>query len=88
MKQSVKKIYDWLDQRYDFSPLIAFMSHKKVPVHHHTVLYYLGGVSLFLFIVQVTTGILLLFYYQPGVNTGYESVRFLLTKVNFGWLIR
>lgn len=88
MKTSFKNMYDWLDQRYQLSPLIEFLSHKKVPVHHHTVWYYLGGVSLFLFIVQLISGILLLFYYQPGVNTSYESVRFLLTKVNFGWLVR
>ena len=65
-----------------------FMSKKKVPIHHHTIWYYMGGVSLFLFIVQVISGILLLFYYRPGVETSYESMRFLLTKVNFGWLIR
>ena len=64
------------------------MSKKKVPIHHHTVWYYMGGVSLFLFIVQVISGILLLFYYRPGEDTSFESVRFLLTKVDFGWLIR
>jgi cytochrome b6 len=48
----------------------------------------MGGVALFLFIIQVATGILLLLYYQPGVDSGYESVRFIVTKVHFGWLIR
>ncbi|MEK7317389.1 MAG: cytochrome b N-terminal domain-containing protein, partial [Candidatus Eisenbacteria bacterium] len=50
--------------------------------------YYFGGVSLFFFIVQVVTGILLLMYYQPGEKTAFESVRFIVTKVKFGWLIR
>ena len=31
---------------------------------------------------------LLLMYYQPGEATAYESIRFLTTKVPFGWLIR
>jgi len=48
----------------------------------------MGGVTLFLFLVQVFTGILLLFYYQPGIDTGYESIRFITTKVHFGWLFR
>jgi cytochrome b6 len=48
----------------------------------------MGGVTLFLFIVQVFTGILLLFYYQPGVDSAYESVQFLMNKVHFGWLFR
>ena len=50
--------------------------------------YYLGGVTMFFFIVQVITGVLLLMYYQPGEATAYESIRFLTTKVPFGWLIR
>jgi cytochrome b6 len=80
--------FQWLDERFHVTPLIDFMSKKKVPVHHHTIWYYMGGVSLFLFIVQVMSGILLLFYYRPGTDASYESMRFLLTKVNFGWLIR
>jgi cytochrome b6 len=48
----------------------------------------MGGVTLFLFIIQLFTGILLLFYYQPGVNSAFESVGFIMTKVSFGWLFR
>jgi len=83
-----KNLYSWIDERFNITPLIEFMRHKQVPVHRHSVWYYLGGVALFLFIIQVATGILLLLYYQPGVESGYESVRFILTKVHFGWLIR
>lgn len=50
--------------------------------------YYIGGVTMFFFIVQVITGVLLLMYFQPGEATAYESIRFLTTKVPFGWLIR
>jgi quinol-cytochrome oxidoreductase complex cytochrome b subunit len=32
--------------------------------------------------------VLLLMYFQPGEATAYESIRFLTTKVPFGWLIR
>lgn len=84
----IKRFYKWLDERFHLTPLIEFMRHKQVPVHKHSIWYYMGGVTLFLFIIQVFTGILLLLYYQPGVDSGYESVRFLMTKVNFGWLIR
>ena len=83
-----QKFYSWLDSRFDLSPLVEYMRHKQVPVHRQTIWYYMGGVTLFLFIIQVFTGILLLFYYQPGVDSAYESVRFLMTKVEFGWLFR
>jgi cytochrome b6 len=44
--------------------------------------------TLFLFIVQAATGILLLLYYQPSETLAFESVRFIMTQVHFGWLIR
>lgn len=88
MANTLKKIESWFDERYNLSPLIEFIKHKKVPVHKHSVWYYMGGVTLFLFLVQVMTGILLLMYYKPGENSSYESVRFIITEVKFGWLIR
>ncbi|NOX17458.1 MAG: cytochrome bc complex cytochrome b subunit [Chlorobi bacterium] len=82
------KIFSWLHSRYDLSGILHLLYHKKVPVHKHTIWYYMGGVTLFLFLIQLLTGILLLMYYQPGENSSYESVRFIVNKVNFGWLIR
>ncbi len=88
MKNLLERFYLWLDKRFNLTPLIEFMRHKQVPVHRHTVWYYMGGVTLFLFIVQVFTGILLLLYYRPGADSAYESVRFIQNKVGFGWLFR
>ena len=79
----------WIDRRYQLTPLFEFLRHKEVPLGSHWMgWYYLGGVTMFFFVVQVITGVLLLMYYQPGENTAYESIRFLTTKVPFGWLIR
>ena len=83
-----KKTFDWLDERFNIQPLFDFMGHKEVPVHKHSFWYYMGGVSMILFVVQALTGILLLLYYQPGVNSAYESIQFITTKVSFGWLFR
>jgi cytochrome b6 len=83
-----QRVYDWVDDRFNVSPLFAFMRKKEVPVHRHTIWYYMGGVTMFLFLVQVVTGILLVLYYRPGAESAYESVRFISTKVKFGWLIR
>jgi cytochrome b6 len=83
-----KRVFSWLDERFNLTPLIDFMRHKEVPVHRHTVWYYMGGVALFLFVVQVISGILLVVYYQADQNAAYESVRFITTKVTFGWLVR
>ena len=82
------RVYAWLDERLDLAGLREFVRHKTVPVHHHTLWYYFGGMTLFLFIVQVLTGILLLLYYRPSAEEAYESVRFIVAEVEFGWLIR
>ncbi len=59
-----------------------------MPVHRHTPWYYLGGMTLFFFMIQVGTGILLMLYYRPSAQEAYESIQFILTQVSFGWLIR
>ena len=82
------RLWTWLDERVGLAELEKLAKKKEVPVHRHTVWYYLGGMTLFLFMIQVATGILLLFYYRPSAEEAYESVQFLMAEVEFGWLIR
>jgi cytochrome b6 len=82
------KVWRWLDDRLGLEPLVALSRKKEVPIHRHTLWYYLGGMTLFLFLVQVGTGVLLLFYYRPSAGEAYESVQFLMSEVQFGWLVR
>jgi cytochrome b6 len=88
MKKFFTNLYNWVDERVDLSDIVKFMSKKYVPVHSHSIWYYFGGVSLFFFIIQVVTGILLLFYYKGSADLAYESIHFIMSKVEFGWLIR
>ena len=78
----------WLDERFDWNDLTAPLRHKKVPTHRLSYWYFLGGITLFLFGIQLATGILLLLYYRPGANEAFESVQYIMTQVRFGWLIR
>ncbi|MDP7032567.1 MAG: cytochrome b N-terminal domain-containing protein, partial [Gemmatimonadota bacterium] len=82
------RLYGWIDERFQIGKLVEFAAHKTVPVHHESLWYYFGGVTLFLFMIQVATGILLMLYYKPGAETAFESVRFILSEVEFGWLVR
>ena len=82
------KVWTWLDERVGLKELDKLAKKKQVPVHRHTVWYYFGGMTLFLFTVQVATGILLLLYYRPSSGEAYESVQFLMIEVQFGWLVR
>jgi len=83
-----RSVAAWLDDRIGLSLLRDFLSHKTVPMHRFTVFYYLGGMTLFFFLVQVCTGVLLMLYYRPGADEAFESIEFLMTTVPFGWLVR
>ena len=78
----------WLDERLGVGGLNELARKKTVPMHRHSIWYYFGGMTLFLFTVQVVTGILLLLYYRPSAENAFESVQFIMTEVQFGWLIR
>ncbi len=78
----------WFAERLPLAEVEAAIQHKTVPQHRHSVWYYLGGMTLFFFGVQVVTGILLLLYYRPSSAEAYDSVQFIMTRVPFGWLIR
>ena len=79
---------DWLEERLGWRAAQRLIEHKEVPQHRHSIWYYFGGMTLFLFVVQVCTGILLLLYYRPSAETAFESVQFVMTEVQFGWLVR
>src|ERR1051326_433473 len=81
-------VRNWLDERFGWDELVAPLRHKTVPIHRYSYWYFLGGITLFLFGVQVCTGILLLLYYRPSANEAFESVQYLMTQVQFGWLVR
>jgi len=82
------RVQSWLDERFGWAELIAPLKHKTVPHHKLSYWYFLGGITLFLFVIQITTGILLLLYYRPSANEAFESVQYISTQVRFGWLVR
>ncbi|MEE9161381.1 MAG: cytochrome b N-terminal domain-containing protein [Candidatus Neomarinimicrobiota bacterium] len=70
-----------------YTALRSLLSRHTVPQRlraYHT----LGAVLLTIFGLQVVTGVLLLFYYQPTPERAYESVAFLINGVTWGWAVR
>ncbi len=88
MRERMEAAAAWLNDRLGLEPLFELAEHKTVPVHRYSIWYYFGGMTLFLFAVQVFTGILLLLYYRPSAESAFESVQFIMSEVNFGWLVR
>jgi cytochrome b6 len=81
-------IQHWIEERFEVKAIIAPLVHKTVPIHRLSYWYLMGGMTLFLFGIQVCTGLLLLLYYRPTPNEAFESVQYIVTRVQFGWLIR
>lgn len=82
------KVYQWLDDRLYLKSLHALAEKKTVPIHKHSIWYYLGGIALVLLLVQLFTGGLLMVYYVPEIGSAHNSVLKLNSQINFGWFIR
>jgi quinol-cytochrome oxidoreductase complex cytochrome b subunit len=82
-------IGSWLQERIPISGSdLRELTNEPVPNHLRRWWYCLGGTPAYLFIVQIVTGILLAFYYQPAPEVAYESIRYITDDAAFGWYIR
>ena len=66
----------------------SFVLKKEVPVHKLSWIYYLGGMTMFCFLIQAITGLLLLPYYQSNIINAYQSIEYITRFVPNGFLIR
>lgn len=82
----LKKIYDWLDERLGLVGLYKNVLDRPEPKGSWWNT--LGSASLFLFILQGVTGIILTTYYTPSPDHAYDSITYIMNGVAFGWLIR
>ncbi len=83
------KLGRWLRERVPLhGDVLRELTNEPVPNHLKHWWFCLGGTPLYLFVVQIVTGILLAFYYQPAPSTAYESVRYITEEVNYGWYFR
>jgi ubiquinol-cytochrome c reductase cytochrome b subunit len=80
-------ISDWLDERTGYR---ALMKHAlEEPVQGGaSMAYVFGSVLLFILILQLTTGVLLAFYYAPSATDAWASVAHIQDTVTLGWLVR
>jgi cytochrome b6 len=75
---------EWVDERYELSPVLSKLAAKPVPRFAMKWWYCLGGITAFLFVVQGITGIMLAFYYKPSAAEAYNSILFIENEVRFG----
>jgi quinol-cytochrome oxidoreductase complex cytochrome b subunit len=80
------RVGNWLDERIGWRSIWETIFIRKVPKVNW--FYTLGSATLFVAVNQMITGILLTIYYVPTPDQAYDSVQYITTQVQAGWLIR
>ena len=87
MKNLKATVIDWIEHRTGLESSIKNFLYEDIPASSgwHQVL---GSVALFLFLLQGFTGVLLSFNYAPTPGEAYNSLKFIITELTGGRLIR
>ena len=82
-------VHDWLNQRLAIDTLQRVLSKEYWIPKNINFLWAMGMVLAVTFGLLLVSGIFLLMYYQPNVDTAFDSVNFtIMREVEFGWLWR
>ena len=79
---------DWFEDRLKLADCLKIAEKKQVPLHEHSIWYYMGGIAMILMAVQIATGILLMVHYIPSMDAAHACILKLNSQVDFGWFIR
>ena len=80
-----RRLMSSLRRRLALTTIYSTVLDRKVPKVNWW--FTLGSASLFLFVMQGITGMLLTVYYVPSPDSAYDSIQYIMTGVQFGWLI-
>ncbi|HZW69046.1 MAG TPA: cytochrome b6 [Pseudogracilibacillus sp.] len=90
----IQKLYDWIDDRVDVTPIWRDIADHEVPEHvnpaYHfsAFVYCFGGLTFFVVVIQVLSGMFLTMYYVPDIENAWKSVYYLQTQVAHGQIVR
>lgn len=81
-----KRVNQWVNDRFPISFILKEGLREPIPGGARFT-YVLGSATLFLFIIQLVTGVWQMFYYADTTDHAYTSVTYLRLHVPFGWLM-
>jgi ubiquinol-cytochrome c reductase cytochrome b subunit len=87
MKRRWDNLTAWLDHRTGIQSAVRQFLYEEIPASSGWRQVF-GSVALFLFLVQAFTGVLLAFNYAPTPGDAYNSLRYIMTELTGGRLIR
>jgi len=87
--EKANSIGEWLDQRLATKTLERVLAKEYWIPKDINFLWAMGMVLAITFAILIVSGIFLLMYYQPNVDTAFDSVNFtIMQEVGFGWMWR
>ncbi len=87
-KDIERKTKKWFEERYQLGGIIEENVTEKLIPRGLSWFSCMGGLALVAFMVQVGTGIFLLFYYVPSPGEAFNSVQYIRHALPYGWLIQ
>lgn len=83
----MRKLIDWLENRTGIETAVKSFFCEEIPASSgwHQII---GSMAVFFFLIQGFTGSLLAFNYAPTPGEAYNSVRYIMTELTGGRLIR
>ncbi len=84
----IDRFIDWVHYRTGIKDIVRDqITEYRVPPKLNKW-YSLGGLSLFIFGLQLVTGVLLLAYYVPSTDSAFASIQRIMLEIPYGWLVR
>ncbi len=78
----------WFEERFQLREIIEKnLTKKKIP---KGISWFrcMGGFAFIAFLLQLGTGIFLVFYYVPSASKAFNSVQYIRHAVSYGWLLQ
>ena len=87
MRRRIRGVNEWVEHRTGIQSAVRQFLYEEIPASSgwHQVF---GSVAMFLFMVQAFTGALLAFNYAATPGDAYNSLRYILTELTGGRLMR
>ena len=84
----MSKFIAWIDERLPVSNFVKNHLSEYYAPKNFNFFYFFGSLALFVFIMQIITGIFLTINYKPDAASAFASVEYIMRDVEWGWLIR
>ena len=83
----MSRVYSWIDERADLTRTFSPLLFRKIPKGVGWW-YTFGSATLFVFVLQVVTGMFLAMYYSPSPDHAYDSVSYISNDAAMGSFVR